>query len=245
MNRPPLLRLVALVAGLCWSASARPQESAGPFFVPDAALLKQVESLARSGATAAAPRVPGNLRVEVTLGHLDPRLHLAACSQVEAFLPAGVPAWGATRVGLRCAQGPKRWNVSMPVTVSLFTQATVVRDALPAGTVIEAAQLEQAEVDIAAGPGMSILDPAEVLGRTIAHTVPAGATLHQSDLKPRQYFAAGETVRVVATGPGWQVVTEGEAISAGIEGQPARVRTEGGRILNARPRGEREVEVSL
>jgi flagella basal body P-ring formation protein FlgA len=88
-------------------------------------------------------------------------------------------------------------------------------------------------------------EPLLVVGRTLVRSVAAGATLRQTDLKPRQFFAAGETVRVTALGPGWQVVTEGQAIGAGIEGQAARVRTDGGRMLNARPSGDHQVEVTL
>ena len=50
---------------------------------------------------------------------------------------------------------------------------------------------------------------------------------------------------VLALGPGWQVITEGQAVNAGIEGQVARVRTENGRILTARPSGDRQVELTL
>ena len=103
--------------------------------------------------------------------------------------------------------------------MSVYAQATVVKAALPAGTVLDASQLGQAEVDIAAAPGAAVADPMLAVGRTLGRSVAAGATLRQSDLKARQFFAAGETVRVTAIGPGWQVVTEGQAIGAGIEGQ--------------------------
>jgi len=142
-------------------------------------------------------------------------------------------------------QGPKAWNVSLPLTVSVFTQATVVKANLAAGSVLDAGSLGLAEVDVAAERGAAIKDPALVVGRVLGRNLMAGATLRQTDLKARQYFAAGETVRVVALGPGWQVVTEGQAVNAGIEGQTARVRTESGRILNARPSGDREVELTL
>ena len=111
--------------------------------------------------------------------------------------------------------------------------------------VLDASLLSQAEVDIAAAPGAAVSDPMLAVGRTLGRSVAAGATLRQSDLKARQYFAAGETVRVTALGPGWSVVTEGQAIGAGIEGQPVHVRTEGGRLLTARPSGDRQVEVTL
>jgi flagella basal body P-ring formation protein FlgA len=160
-------------------------------------------------------------------------------------MPPGLPIWGSTRMGLRCTQGAKLWNVSIPITVSVYTQATVLKTALAAGTVLDGSQLAQAEVDIAAAPGAAVSDPMLAVGRTLGRSVAAGATLRQTDLKARQYFAAGETVRVVALGPGWQVVTEGQAIGAGIEGQMVRVRTEAGRLLTARPTGDRQVEIAL
>jgi flagella basal body P-ring formation protein FlgA len=246
-NLATVLRVVAvgfvvLVATAVRLAHAQEQS---PGFEPDAALLKQVEDLARKNAMGAADAATRDARVEVKLGRLDPRLRLAACAHVDLYAPQGTPAWGATRVGLRCTQGPKLWNVSLPVTVSVFAHATVVSANLGAGTVIEAGQLADALVDLAAGPSAAIRSPELAVGRTLARTLAAGATLRQADLKPRQYFAAGETVRVVALGDGWQVVTEAQAMNAGIEGQTARVRTESGRILNARPSGDREVEIAL
>ena len=219
-----------------------------PGYTPDTALLQQVETLARTGASAAtassADQARG-VRVDVKVGKLDPRLKLAPCQHIDTYLPPGLPVWGATRMGLRCTQGPKLWNVSIPIQVSVYTQATVVKAALPVGTVLDASQLDQAEVDIAAAPGAAVSDPMLAVGRTLGRAVAAGATLRQTDLKARQYFAAGETVRVNAIGPGWQVVTEAQAIGAGIEGQSVHVRTEGGRLLTARPTGDRQVEVAL
>ena len=59
----------------------------------------------------------------------------------------------------------------------------------------------------------------------------------------RQWFAAGDTVRIVAAGAGFALSAEGEALTHGIEGQPARVRTESGRVVTGLPAGERRVEV--
>jgi len=242
----PASRLAgAALAVLAACAPAYGQDEPG--YTPDNALLRQVETLARNGAAAATATAEQQrgVRVEVKLGKLDPRLKLAPCQRIEPYLPPGLPAWGATRMGLRCTQGAKRWNVSLPLQVSVYTQATVVKAALPAGTVLDAGQLGQAEVDIAAAPGAAVGDPALAVGRTLGRSLAAGATLRQTDLKARQFFAAGETVRVTALGPGWQVVTEGQAVGAGIEGQTVHVRTDSGRLLNARPTGDRQVEVAL
>ena len=240
----PRLAGVALAVLATCAPAAFAQDEAG--YTPDTALLQKVESLARSGASAAtAAEQARGVRVEVKVGKLDPRLKLAPCQHIDTYLPPGLPIWGSTRVGLRCTQGAKLWNVSIPIQVSVYAQATVLKTALAAGTVLDGGQLAQAEVDIAAAPGAAVSDPMLAIGRTLGRSVAAGATLRQSDLKARQFFAAGETVRVTALGPGWQVVTEGQAVGAGIEGQPVHVRTEGGRLLTARPSGDRQVEVAL
>jgi flagella basal body P-ring formation protein FlgA len=242
----PRHRLAGLAVAVL-AATAAPQALAQdePGFAPDNGLLQQVETMARNGAAAATPLQTQGVRVEVKVGKLDPRLRLAPCLHIDTYLPPGLPIWGATRMGLRCTQGAKLWNVSIPIMVSVYAQATVLKTALAAGTVLDGSQLAQAEVDIAAAPGAAVSDPMLAVGRTLGRSVAAGATLRQPDLKARQYFAAGETVRVTALGPGWQVVTEGQAIGAGIEGQMVRVRTESGRLLNARPTGDRQVEITL
>jgi len=238
-------RLVGVALGLLAAAGGPAVAQDEPGYTPDSALLQQVETMARSGASAATAEQAKGVRVDVKVGKLDPRLKLAPCQHIDTYLPHGLPVWGATRIGLRCTQGAKLWNVSIPIQVSVYAQATVLKSALPAGTVLEAGQLTQAEVDIAAAPGAAVPDPLLVVGRTLGRGLAAGATLRQTDLKARQFFAAGDMVRVTAVGRGWSVETQGQAVGPGIEGQNVNVRTEAGRLLSARPSGDRQVEVTL
>jgi flagella basal body P-ring formation protein FlgA len=232
--------LAALLIGL--SIAARAQAAAA---VPvDEALTAQVRALAQKAAEAATANVPGT-RVAIEVGSLDPRLKLAPCADVQPYLPANMRLWGRARIGLRCANGPVKWNVYMPVQVQVFARSTVAAGALAAGTVLAASDLRQAEVDLAAEPGAAIAQPALAVGRTLARAVPAGAALRTSHLKARQYFAAGDTVTVVAVGKGYSVSGEGQAMNPGLEGQPVRVRTEGGRIVSGLAVAERRVEVAL
>jgi flagella basal body P-ring formation protein FlgA len=69
--------------------------------------------------------------------------------------------------------------------------------------------------------------------------------LRGADLRARQWFAAGDNVRLVATGSGWRINGEGQALAAGVEGQSVRVRTESGRVVSGVPVAERLVEVAL
>lgn len=211
----------------------------------DAGLAQQLQRLAADSAGAAMAQDGAPMRVEVELGQLDPRLKLAPCEQIKPYLPTGTRPYGHTRIGLRCLQGPTRWNVYLPVTVKLFAPALVAATALPAGTVLAAQHLQRTEVDLAASPDPALTAAPLALGRTLARPLAAGDTLRRGDLKARQYFNAGDVVRIVAVGNGYAVSAEGQAMTPGVEGQPARVRVESGRILSGVPSGDRRVEIAL
>jgi flagella basal body P-ring formation protein FlgA len=208
----------------------------------DEPLAQQVRTLALDGARAGlSPRA----RVEVTVGSLDPRLHLAPCQRIEPHLPNGARLWGKSRIGLRCTQGPVAWNVYLPITVKVFAPSLIAAAPLPAGTVLTAADLRESEVDLAEEPGTAIGQGTLAVGRTLARPLAAGQALRQSDLKTRQWFAAGDTVSLVAVGPGYTVSGEGQALTPGIEGQVVRVRTENGRVVTGQAVAEHRVEVPL
>jgi len=156
-----------------------------------------------------------------------------------------VRLWGKARIGLRCKTGPTPWNVYLPVTVKVFGRALVVPAGAAAGSVLAEADLAEAEVDLAEEFTPALVDPRLAVGRTLAQNLRPGQTLRQTHIKSRQWFVAGETVRVIATGAGFALESEAQALSNGIEGQPARVRTESGRVLTGLPSGERRVEVAL
>jgi flagella basal body P-ring formation protein FlgA len=199
-------------------------------------------ALASEAATAISP---AQARVTAQAGNLDPRLTLAPCGRIDAYLPAGLPAWGATRVGLRCSDGRVRWNVTLPVTIQVWAPAVVSLGALPAGARLTEGQLGHAEIDWAAASSPPFEQTATVAGRTLARPVDRGQPLRASDLQARLWFAQGDIVRIVAAGSGYAVSSEGQALSPGYEGQPARVRTDSGRVLIGRPVGDHSMEVSL
>ena len=197
-------------------------------------------ALASQAAQALAPR---GARILVVAGALDPRLQLAPCARVQAFLPAGVSPWGRSRVGLRCVQGAVAWQVYLPVTVQVLAPAVVAAAALPAGARLDASQLQVAEIDWAAATGAPMTAPTDLNDRVLARALLAGQAVRASDLRPRQWFASGETVQLVALGKGFAVTAEGQAMSAGLEGQLVRVRTESGRLVVGVAVGARRVEL--
>lgn len=231
-----LCRIAFLLCLSLTGVSARAQT------VLDPVLIERVRQLAETAARATAP--PGT-RVMVETGALDPRLRLAPCRQVQPYLPPGVQAWGRSRIGLRCTDGSARWNVTLPVRVAVIGQVVVAAGPLPAGVNLSQEQLALADTDIAAEAGAVFTDPAQLIGRTLARPVGAAEAVRAPDLKSRQWFAAGETVQVRAVGAGFAVSSAAQALGAGFEGQPVRVRFDSGRVASGRAVGERQVELLL
>lgn len=235
--------LCALAALLTPATQAQAQVVTGAF-----TLQAQVQELLKqqalpSGADRGAQKQPW--RIEVVLGQLDPRLKLAPCDKVQAYMPAGVQMWGKTRVGLRCEQGPVRWNVFWPVTVKVWAQGLVAASPLRPGNLINSADLNMAEVDLAAQTSPAVIRAADVVGRSVLRSVEPGQSLRQDDIKARRWFAAGDLVQLTVRGEGFQVASEGMALTPGDEGRCARIRTDSGRVVCGQPVGDRRVELSL
>ena len=249
----PLVRLLARVPrALAWTfaaivavalaaatTSARADEAAPAVA---AGVLDEVRGLALEQATTTAAH---GARIEVVVGALDPRLRLAPCDRIEPFLPAGMRLWGRSRIGLRCKEGRTAWNVYLPIVVKVWGRALVVPAGAAAGSVLAEGDLEEAEVDLAEEFTAAFFDRKLVVGRTLAQALRPGQAVRQAHIKSRQWFAAGETVKVVAVGDGFSLEGVGQALTNGIEGQPAKVRTENGRVVTGIPTADRRLELTL
>lgn len=195
------------------------------------------ESLARGG--------DGPLRAEVSIGSLDTRLRLAPCSRVEPHLPPGSRLWGRSRIGLRCLEGPTRWNVYLPVTVKAFGPAWVLKRPVSAGTTLTQEDAELAETDWAEQQASVLVRPALWIGQQAAYALQPGQALRQNMVRPVPAFGAGAQVRVRSGGQGFEIVVTGEALAAGLPGQPVRIRLPGGKIVSGLVGEDQMVDVGL
>ena len=187
----------------------------------------------------------GALRAEFQMGALDARLKLAACGNVEAYLPVGARLWGKSRVGLRCVDGMSRWNVTVPVTVKATGPAWVVRTSVPSGSVLKAGDLIEADVDWAEETQAVVKTQAEWLGQIATRSLSTGQTLRAGMSKAAQVFQAGAAVRVIAQGPGFVISSEAQALSGGVIGQTARVKMDNGRVTSGTVLDVRTVKIEL
>lgn len=185
------------------------------------------------------------LRMEVSVGELDRRLHLAHCEQVEPYIPPNTRLWGKSRLGLRCTQGPSKWNVFLPITVKAFGPAWVVKGMVPQGAVLSEDDAMAVEVDWAELNSPIVANVSDWVGQTATRTLSTGQALRQDMMRAAQVFQAGAQVRVLARGVGFEIATSGQAVSAGVVGQSARVRMDNGRVMTGQVLDSRTVGLAL
>jgi flagella basal body P-ring formation protein FlgA len=235
---PRWLRVGVALAALSLAPTVGAQEMA----LGDLQVLAQ--RWVRDAVAKANADNPG-LRMESTVGALDSRLRLAVCGNVEPYVPAGARLWGRSRVGLRCADGMGRWNVSLPVVVKAMGPAWVLKSQVSPGAVLGEADVVESQVDWAEEPTAVLQDRALWVGQTTTRVLMAGQALRQGMVKPAQVFQAGASVRVVAQGPGFQVSSDAQALSAGVVGQSARVKMDNGRVTSGTVLDMRTVRIDL
>lgn len=235
-----LRRTMGLAAVSLFAFGVQAQDAVGK---PDFMVATQRWLNAAVATVAASGAAP--LRLEVVVGELDSRLRLAPCSRVEPYIPVGSRLWGKTRLGLRCLEGSARWNVFLPVTVKAYGTAWVVKGDVAAGKLLTEADAVAAEVDWAEEASPIVASPAQWVGQVAVRALTTGQALRQGLLKPAQVFQAGAQVRVVAQGGGFQITSDGQALSAGVVGQAARVRMDNGRVTTGVVLDKRTVRLEI
>jgi flagella basal body P-ring formation protein FlgA len=195
--------------------------------------------------TLASSRTSLPLRMEVTVGELDRRLRLAPCDQVQPYIPPNVRLWGKARLGLRCVQGPSKWNVFLPITVKAFGPAWVVKGLVAQGATLSEDDAMAVEVDWAELNSPIVANVSDWVGQTAVRTLSSGQALRQDMMKAAQVFQAGAQVRVLARGVGFEIATSAQAVSSGVVGQSARVRMDNGRVMTGQVLDSRTVRLEL
>lgn len=200
-----------------------------------------VRQIAEQFLHAQTRGLPGH--VSISVNKLDPRLDLAACAAPQAFMPSGSRVWGKTTVGIRCTV-PTPWTVYIQAKVSVVADYIVTAAPLAQGQIVSATDLATMQGDLTTLPTGIITDAAQAIGRTVTLSLQAGSALRQDSLRSQPAVQQGQTVRLVSVGPGFQVSSEGQALTSAGEGQLVQARTQAGQMIRGIAKAGGVIEVS-
>lgn len=180
--------------------------------------------------------LPG--QVSYSVGAIDPNNSLASCTTFDVTLPSGTRPWGRINVAVRCTQAGG-WSMFVPAQIRIVGNFLIAARPLAQGQVLAEGDVAGQTGDIAELPNGVLTEPRQAIGRTVALPVAAGKPLRSDMLRPAFVIQQGQSVKVVSSGPGFQVANEGRALGNAAEGQVVQVRLASGQVLSgiARPGG--------
>ena len=185
--------------------------------------------------------LPG--QVNISAGNVDARTNLPQCAAPEAFMPNGSRLWGKTTVGVRCTT-PSPWTIYVAATVRVIGEYMTTAAPLVQGHLVGPNDLTKARGDLTMLPPGIITDAGQAVGKTIAISLPSGAPLRSDSLRVQPAVQQGQSVRVITSGPGFQVSTEARALNNAAEGQVVQARTASGQVVSGIAKAGGVVEVN-
>lgn len=219
-SRTRLLKIVlpALAAGLAAAASVAAAPLAGDARAAVDKFL-QAQTAGLPGKVSIRVEAPGS-------GALPP------CDALEPFLPRGAAAWGRVSVGLRCHSDLKPWTRFVLAHVAVEGRYFVAVRNIETGQAFGAGDLTARTGDLTALPRSVVTDAAELQGVVAANRIASGAPLRRELVRGVSVIQQGQTVKVVAEGPGYSVSTEARAMTGAGAGSTVRAKTLDGRLVS-------------
>ncbi|MFM0338735.1 flagellar basal body P-ring formation chaperone FlgA [Paraburkholderia fungorum] len=219
----------------------RPAAVAQPAPLPGQQDAEAIRGAALAFLQQQSAGLPG--KVDITVAAAFPR-GLAACTQLEPFMPSGARLWGRMTVGVRCA-GERPWTIYLQARISLHATYYLAARAMAPGDVFTSADLVARDGDLTGLPQAIVTDPSQVVGSASLVRIAGGMPLRRDMLKSASAIAIGQTVRVVAAGDGFSISAEGSAMNSASPGQQVRVKTANGQIISGIVKDGSTVEIQL
>lgn len=216
------LRILILLLFAPWLASAF---AASPH--QDTQLLRQ---LGNAWLEQQAAREWPETSARALTGPVDERLRLPACRDIQFSLAAGARLSGGGSVKAQCL-APVRWSLYLSFRLRLSGAAVVARRDIPARALVGEDDLEIRVIDYDRPLTDYLSDPKDAIGARASQRIPAGQPVLAQTLARPPAINAGQRVRVVVRGAGFNANQAGSALNTAAVGEPVRVRIQSGRVV--------------
>lgn len=167
---------------------------------------------------------------EVLVGPVDERMNLTDCPSISFFLPPGGHLWGAGTLGVQCS-APSNLAFYLTYRIRLHGPALVAARPLASNYAPQAGDIEKRMIEYTGDPGRYLRDSANLHGATLTMPLTKGAPIRVDMLRVPPIVQAGQQVRIVSGGPGFQVSQIGVAQQAGKVGDLLRLKLSSGRYI--------------
>ncbi|MFZ5901974.1 MAG: flagellar basal body P-ring formation chaperone FlgA [Chloroflexota bacterium] len=205
--------------------------------------LDDINATVRQFIDESLPPRP-DMRREVQINPLDPRLRLAECDKpLQAFTPGSQLGGGSLTVGVRC-EGSSPWKIYVSARIKVFRPVVIANRPLPKGSPVNLTDVELQERDVTRLTDGFFTDPHALAGMLAKRPLASGEILSTSNLQAPTLVNKGDKVRIVARPGAFEVIMMGEAMRDGGLRDRIPVRNlSSGRVVEAIISGAGEVEI--
>ena len=189
--------------------------------------------------------LPKNSRIELTLSNTDNKDSFFAgptCENPILKLPKGSRLWGKTLVQTKCGE-QLGW---ISVEAKVFMPVAVVFSPVKYLDELNDSNVRQEDIEISRyNFGSTWLDAASVIGKQATRPITNGVGIRPEMIRSKPSVNAGDSVKISLKGNGFQIMSEGVALTNAQTGQVVRVKTNQGKVLTGTAKNDLIVEVSL
>jgi flagellar basal body P-ring formation protein FlgA len=188
--------------------------------------------------------LPPGAQVQIDLNRADPRIGSPSCPAALFSNSRGHKMWGRTFLEVQC-MGSNTAPFFVGVDVKVFSPVWVSREMISAGEPITPEKLEQKIVDITTLNTGWVSELAHLSQKSAARAIYPGTPLRADLLKGKSLLKRGEQVKVLVTGPGFQIAGSGITLEDAEQGNTVKVKTDKGKVLSGIAKDELLVEITL
>ncbi|MCU6664053.1 MAG: flagellar basal body P-ring formation chaperone FlgA [Silvania sp.] len=178
---------------------------------------------------------------EVTVQVRTPPTMLPSCEMPAFSIPGTSKLWGNVSVTALCGT-EKRF---IQVAVQATGDYVVAAQAIPRGGVVQPGSVTRKRGRLDQLPPRTMLDISQAQNAVSLRDVAPGQPLQLSMLRQSWRIKAGQRVMVIASGDGFSVNGEGQALNNAAVAQNARVRMTSGQVVSGTVDSDGNILINL
>ncbi|EHM47256.1 MAG: flagellar basal body P-ring formation protein FlgA [Yokenella regensburgei] len=178
---------------------------------------------------------------DVTVNVRSPENTFPQCDEPALSVPSSARLWGHLNVLAQC--GPEKRYLQ--VDVQAVGNYVVAAQAVTRGSLLqsESVTLKRGRLDTL--PPRTMLDIAQAQDAISLRDLAPGQPVQLSMLRQAWRVKAGQKVQVIASGEGFSVNGEGQALNNAAVAQNARVRMSSGQVVSGRVNADGNILINL
>lgn len=158
------------------------------------------------------------IKTEIIVGKLDPRLRLAKCDSSLEISQYNKARFGnQMSVSVSCPSNT-RWSIYVPVTIKQIAKVLTVARSIRKGQMIDQGDLQWKEYELGRLPGGYFMNSQDVVGMVAQRNIRNGMVIASRHLRPPFAVKKGEQVVIKAAIGGVEVKMSGTAQGDGARG---------------------------